>query len=177
MTNAGTPTVVRELAPADARAFQSLRLHGLRECPTAFASSYEEECDLASSVVADRLGPRDGRATFGAFRDEELVGLVGIVREEPRKLAHKAFVWGMYVAPANRRQGVGRLLVAKALSFAQSGLRVRQVSLGVNAGNVAAIALYESMGFKAYGREPCFMLVDGVPQDEVQMVCVLQPAR
>jgi ribosomal protein S18 acetylase RimI-like enzyme len=170
------PTAVRELDPPDARAFQSLRLQGLRECPTAFASSYEEECDLALSVVADRLGPQDGRATFGAFRGAELVGLVGIVREEHRKLAHKAFIWGMYVAPASRRHGVARRLVAKALSVAQSGLRVRQVSLGVNAGNAAALALYESMGFMAYGREPCFMLVDGVPQDEVQMVCVLQPA-
>jgi len=170
------PTVVRALAPPDARAFQSLRLHGLRECPTAFASSYEEECDLALSVVADRLGPRDGRATFGAFRGEELVGLVGIVREEHRKLAHKAFIWGMYVARESRRRGVGRQLVTKALAFAQSGLHVRQVSLGVNAANTAALALYERMGFKPYGREPCFMLVDGIAQDEVQMVCVLQPA-
>jgi ribosomal protein S18 acetylase RimI-like enzyme len=81
----------------------------------------------------------------------------------------------MYVAPGNRRRGVARRLVAKALSFAQSGLRVRQVSLGVNAENAAALALYESMGFAAFGREPCFMLVDGIPQDEVQMVCVLPP--
>lgn len=176
MTSAAGPIVVRGLAPPDASAFQSLRLQGLRECPTAFASSYEEECDLVLSVVADRLGPRDDRATFGAYRREELVGLVGIVREEHRKLAHKAFIWGMYVAPTNRRRGVGRQLVAKALSFAQSGLRVRQVSLGVNAANAAAIALYASMGFEAYGREPCFMLVDGVAQDEVHMVCVLRPA-
>ena len=54
--------------------------------------------------------------------------------------------------------------------------RVRQVSLGVNAENAAAIALYERMGFEPFGREPCFMLVDGIPQDEVQMVCMLQPA-
>jgi ribosomal protein S18 acetylase RimI-like enzyme len=45
----------------------------------------------------------------------------------------------------------------------------------VNAENGPAIALYARMGFKPYGREPAFMLVDGIAQDEVQMVC-MRPA-
>ena len=167
--------VVRKLTPADAMAFQALRLSGLLECPTAFASSYEEESNLALPVVADRLAARADRAVFGVFQGTDLVGLVGLKREELRKLSHKAFLWGMYVAPANRKRGVGRALVAEALAFAQTELRVRQVGLGVNAENVAAIALYEHMGFKAFGREPCFMLVDGIAQDELQMVCVISP--
>ena len=168
--------VVRKLAPADVNAFQSLRLLGLRECPAAFASSYEEECELELPVVADRLAPRNDRAVFGAFQEHELIGLVGIKREELRKLSHKAHVWGMYVAPANRRRGVGRQLVAEALCFALSELHVRQVTLGVNAENRAAIALYACMGFKQFGREPCFMLVDGFAHDEIQMVCMLRAA-
>ena len=169
--------IVRKLTPADANAFQSLRLLGLRECPAAFASSYEEECELELPVVADRLAPRNDRAVFGAFQDHELIGLVGIKREELRKLSHKAHIWGMYVIPASRRRGVGRQLVAEALSFALSELRVRQVSLGVNAENEAAITLYECMGFKSFGREPCFMLVDGFAHDEIRMVSMLHAAR
>ncbi len=172
----GTPIVVRQLAPTDAPAFQSLRLRGLRECPTAFASSYEEECDVALPTIADRLGPRDDRAIFGALQGQVLVGLVGLKREDLRKLSHKAYIWGMYVAPSSRRQGVGRRLVAEALTFARSELRVRQVSLGVNAENNAAMALYEHMGFKPFGREPSFMLVDGIAQDEIQMVCLFKAA-
>ena len=34
---------IRELVPDDAKVFQALRLAALRECPSAFASSYEEE--------------------------------------------------------------------------------------------------------------------------------------
>jgi ribosomal protein S18 acetylase RimI-like enzyme len=167
---------VRKLTPADAETFQSLRLLGLLECPGAFASSYEEECDLELPVLIDRLAPRSDRAVFGAFQTHALVGLVGIKREEPRKLSHKAHLWGMYVAPANRKLGVGRQLIAEALSFASVELGVRQVTLGVNAANEAAIALYSRMGFKSFGREPCFMLVDGVAQDEMQMVCMLHAA-
>lgn len=165
--------VVRKLTPEDAPAFQALRLSGLRECPTAFASSYEEECDRPLSSVADRLAAQDDRAVLGAFVGGNLVGLVGIKREEPRKLAHKARLWGMYVAPANRKQSVGRQLVAEALALARSQLNARQVTLGVNAENGPALALYERMGFKPFGREPAFMLVDGITQDEVQMVCML----
>jgi len=167
---------VRKLTPADATAFQSLRLLGLRECPTAFASSYEEECNIALPSIADRLGPRHDRAIFGAFEEQELIGLVGVKREDLRKLSHKAYIWGMYVAPANRKRGVGRQLIGEALSFALSELHVRQVMLGVNAENGAAIALYEHMGFKSFGREPCFMLVDGIAQDELQMVYMLRAA-
>ena len=166
--------VVRKLTSADATAFQSLRLQGLRECPTAFASSHEEECDIAPPSIVDRLGPRDDRAIFGAFEEEELIGLVGVKRENLRKLAHKAYIWGMYVAPANRRRGVGRQLIAEVLAFALSELHVSLVRLGVNAKNEAAIALYERMGFKAFGREPCFMLVDGIAQDELQMFYMLR---
>ena len=65
--------VVRKLTPADANAFQSLRLLGLQECPAAFASSYEEECGLELPVVAERLALRNDRAMFGAFQEHELV--------------------------------------------------------------------------------------------------------
>ena len=160
---------------ADAAAFQALRLRGLAECPTAFASSYAEECDTPLAAVAERLSPRDDGAVLGAFIMHELVGVVGLQREQARKLSHKAYIWGTYVAPHARRAGVGRALVAHALSYAKEQLQVRRVSLGVNALNLAAIGLYERFGFQQFGFERCFMLVDGEPQDEIQMVCVLEP--
>jgi ribosomal protein S18 acetylase RimI-like enzyme len=93
-----------------------------------------------------------------------------------RKLAHKAFIWGMYVAPTARRAGVARRLVIEAVAFAASNLGATQVNLGVNAKNVAAIALYEGLGFKQYGLECGYMILDGTPQDEMHMVCFLEQA-
>lgn len=47
---------------------------------------------------------------------------------------------------------------------------VRQINLGVNAANFAALAFYESCGFKPFGLERGFMMLDGELHDEVHMV-------
>lgn len=81
---------IRELGRADVAVFQAFRLHALLECPSAFASSYEE----ADAVVAERLAGRPDRCILGAFEASRLVGMVGVQQEALRKLAHKAFIWG-----------------------------------------------------------------------------------
>ena len=116
---------IRSLNEADAGLFQALRLFGLRECPTAFSSSYGEECLLPLEVVAQRIAQSHDGCVFGAFDQSGLVGCIGIHREMKTKLAHKAVIWGMYVDPAHRAKGVGRELMAHVLRFAASmpGLR------------------------------------------------------
>jgi RimJ/RimL family protein N-acetyltransferase len=161
---------LRVLESGDAASFTAIRLAALRECPTAFSSSYEEECDIPLAQAAERIVPNHDRAIFGAFEGETLVGTLGIYRENRRKLKHKAVIWGVYVAPAFRRHGVGRMLLERALAHARSMADLLQVTLGVNTENAAAIALYESAGFEPFGLERGFMRVDGVLHDELHMV-------
>ena len=163
---------IRPLLPTDAPAFQALRLRGLREAPTAFASSYEDECDTPDSDVAERMARNKDGVILGAFEGERLVGVVGLQRERHSKLAHKMLLWGMYVAPEARSSGVARELVEKALRQAFALPGIRQVNLGVNADNAPALALYAAAGFTSFGLERGGMLVDGALQDEVHMVCV-----
>jgi ribosomal protein S18 acetylase RimI-like enzyme len=162
--------LIRRLTPSDAAAFQALRLRGLQESPTAFSSSYEEECDRPLEVVAAKIAPEAGRAVFGAHDGDELVGLIGVGIDGGRKLAHKRIIWGMYVAPSHRGCGIGSHLMQQALEFAATIPGVRQVTLGVNAENTAARRLYESAGFEIYGLEPAALLVDGELHDEMWMI-------
>lgn len=119
---------VRVLTAADAPAFQALRLRALQEWPSAFASSHEEENATPMEVVVEQITAKGDRVVFGAFEEQQLIGVVGLQREQMHKLAHKAFIWGMYVEPRARKQGVGRQLLTHALSFAAAELRVRQVT-------------------------------------------------
>jgi RimJ/RimL family protein N-acetyltransferase len=163
---------LRLLQAADAAEFQALRLRGLAEAPTAFASSHAEEVGTPLQEISRRLQPRADAAQFGAWFEGRLAGVVGLQREGLHKLAHKAFLWGMYVAPEARGQGLGALLLQAALSHAWAVLAVRQVNLGVHAENTGAIRLYQRLGFECFGVERAALQVDGQLQDEWHMVCV-----
>jgi ribosomal protein S18 acetylase RimI-like enzyme len=167
---------LRTLTPQDATSFQALRLRGLQECPEAFASSYEEEANTLREELELRLQPKPDSAIVGAFLDGVLVGLAGVQRESMAKLAHKAFIWGVYVSPEARGWGIGTKVIGHALQYASETLSVRQVNLGVNTKNVAAVALYKKLGFVQYGLERGFLLVAGVLHDEYQMVCHVRSA-
>ncbi|MFL6617720.1 MAG: GNAT family N-acetyltransferase [Povalibacter sp.] len=162
----------RPLNPTDAETYQALRLRGLAEAPTAFISTVEEDSTLSMSVVAERLRHTADSAVFSAWSDGELCGIAGIRREGKLRLRHKAFLWGVYVSPSARGSGAGRTLVTMAMDYGRE-MGVRQINLGVNAKNLAALRLYESVGFHTYGLEKNFMCVEGEWQDELHMVCVL----
>jgi ribosomal protein S18 acetylase RimI-like enzyme len=161
---------IRVLIPEDAGAFQALRLSALCECPSAFASSYGEECDLPISTIAERISPAPCQCLFGAFDQSTLVGCIGVQRATELKRAHKAFIWGMYVSPSHRNRGVARELLTRALEFAGSMRGLRTVTLSVTQGNASAVTLYEQMGFRVFGIEPDAMLIDQKFHDEIHMV-------
>jgi len=161
--------LIRQLDVSDAPLFQSLRLSGLQEAPTSFASSYEEEVGRSGDVVEAQLAKRPDRGIFGAFDGTRLIGIAGLGRENLRKLSHKAFLWGVYVTPDRRGAGVSTLLVAEALAFARSIQEISQINLTVNANNPSAIRLYTSFGFEVFGSEVAAMIVDSEPYDEVHM--------
>ncbi|GAB2819387.1 GNAT family N-acetyltransferase [Comamonas piscis] len=166
---------IRWLTPADAAAFQVLRLAGLRASPSAFGSSYEEEKDRALAVIEARLASSADQGVLGAFAQGQLVGLLGIRRQDALKTRHRMALWGVYVDPGFRGQGIAQSLLAEAVTFARQVPGAVQIHLSVNAANASAIRLYEQAGFKAYGTEPAALMVDGELHDELLMQHRLQP--
>lgn len=143
---------IRQLTPDDAESYQNLRLFALRESPTAFGSSYAEMADRPLEMFAERLGDERNHI-FGAFTDDrQLVGIATLRREQREKIGHKASIFGMYVLPEYRGQGLGRSLLEKLISRA-GDLGVRQVNLSVVSANTPAVLLYESCGFERFGLE------------------------
>ena len=150
---------IRLLNENDVSAYRSLRLDALRDSPTAFRSSYEEEVVAPLEKFASVLREP---AIFGAFTDAgELIGLVGCRREGRAKLAHHALVVGVHVHPDHRRQGIGGALLDHVIQYAQQLGGVRMLKLTVTANNLESIRLSVSRGFKSYGVEPDALCVDG----------------
>jgi RimJ/RimL family protein N-acetyltransferase len=167
--------LVRQLQADDAAAWQALRCQGLQECPTAFASSYEEEQDRNLDQVRALLG-KDTGAVFGGFVDGQLHCVASVHRESMRKMAHKAGVWGVYATPASRDTGLARRVLQAVIDHARNVLGVEFLTLGVNVSNAAALRLYDHLGFIRVGVERGFLKVNGVLHDEVHMQLPLRSA-
>lgn len=167
---------VRPLDRADASAYQSLRLRALRESPASFSASPEDEADRSLDEVAARIASADGSVcVLGIFEHDELAGFLAVIHPLREKLRHRMELAGMYVTPEFRRCGFGRALLTAALVHAQSIAGIRQVTLGVNATNTAARALYRSVGFECFGVEPVALQVGGTFYDEEHYVLRMDP--
>jgi len=84
----------------------------------------------------------------GELRGFVLLGFYQPEESDPR---HVADLLALAVAPAHRRQGVGRRLVRHAIWVARLAGRdadVAEMRLTVADGNVAGLALYHSFGFR-----------------------------
>lgn len=156
---------IRRLSLGDAPAFRALRLRALADHPADFGSDFGEE---AAKPLSHFVGQIADNHIMGAWLGGALAGIVALEFNSKAKEAHRAFLWGVYVAPEGRGRGVAPALLDAALAVALA--RVEQVELGVRAGNAAAEALYRSRGFVEYGREPATYMVDGVAWDSLLMV-------
>jgi RimJ/RimL family protein N-acetyltransferase len=166
--------VVRRLHAGDAAAWQTLRLVGLQQHPTAFASSFDEEKERPMDDVRKMLDGDTG-AIFGGFVDGQLQCVASVHRESMRKMAHKAGMWGVYAAPAARGKGLMRRVMTALIEHARGVLGVEFLTLGVNVANAPALRLYDGLGFIRIGIERGFLKVDGVLHDEVHMHLPLAP--
>jgi ribosomal protein S18 acetylase RimI-like enzyme len=139
-------------------------------------------CDAAEAAIADgggfgwvRKPPRHimeaywkgvllvpDRRVFAARLDGTIAGSAILVRP-PRNNEAQAFaaqLTGMFVAPWARGHGLGRKLVELVEEIAR-GLGVEVLNLDVRDTQAAAIRLFESLGYRRWGRHPAYARVDG----------------
>jgi RimJ/RimL family protein N-acetyltransferase len=88
-------------------------------------------------------------AVFVAECGDEIVGRLSLGRDPHPASRHVADL-GLMVAVSHRRKGIGAALLEQSVSWARS-VGVRKLELHVFPHNEAAIALYESFGFRREG--------------------------
>jgi ribosomal protein S18 acetylase RimI-like enzyme len=166
--------MVRQLRPEDAEAYVAIRRAALMDAPLAFASSPEDDSACSVETVRERLksGPPNS-VIIGAF-DPGLVGTIGLYRDQHIKMAHKVHIWGMYVAPTHRRQGIGLQLLEAAIEHARSLSNVEIVRLSVSSTAPGAERLYERLGFRIWGTEPDSLHYNGQSATEYHMLLELK---
>jgi ribosomal protein S18 acetylase RimI-like enzyme len=166
---------IRSISPKDAAEFWALRFEMLELEPFAYSADLEDHADSSISDQLRRLeGLTGGDCAVGAWFEGELVGAAVLRCEPGRKFSHKANVFSVYVKPHARGQGIARAIMVEVIARARMLPQVTQLNIGVMSTQTAARALYESLGFQAWGCEPRALRIEGVFADETYMVLNLR---
>lgn len=166
----GSNCLLRNGTAADGQ--DMLDLFILTHEETDYLLTYADECTMTAEDEAKFLAEKteDPRGIeMLAERDGRIVGSAGIeVVEDREKLRHRA-AFGISVVRACWGLGIGRALAEACIECAQKA-GYAQMELDVVAENVRAIALYKSLGFVEWGRNPKgFRARDGRWQELVLM--------
>jgi ribosomal protein S18 acetylase RimI-like enzyme len=162
---------IRHLRQEDFQIWKEIRLESVKNHPTSFGGSYEEE-----SLRSDEnwRGFLTSANVFGAFIQEKIVGCLGYYINDGEKAKHRAGVCGMYIRPEARGKGVGKVLLQHVRDHAKER-EVMQLHLTVLTTNYTAINLYLKFGFVIYGTEPRSLKIGDTFYDEYMMVMYITP--
>jgi ribosomal protein S18 acetylase RimI-like enzyme len=161
---------LRPLTASDAEAWWHLRLEALRNDSASFADSAEEHQTKTLDIARERLsGDPAEKFVLGMFEDGKLTATAGFYRYTHLKERHKGHIWGVYVRPESRGQGVARLLMEEIIRRARTIDGIEQILLVASA-HLPARKLYEALGFQAYGIEPQSLKIGTEYVDDVLMI-------
>jgi ribosomal protein S18 acetylase RimI-like enzyme len=166
----------RRLNGNDADNWLQVRLRALQLNPEAFGDSVEETESLNRDELKSRIDFKSDfpqQFVLGAFEQDALVGIHGFRRERRDKSNHKGYIWGMFVAPEARGQGVGKAMLSHLIDDVREIDGIEQVHLWVSTTSPRARSLYTAMGFERVGTEHRAMRFGNRYIDLHQMVLYL----
>lgn len=143
---------IRQVTGSDWALYKKIRLQSLRESPDSFCSTLECESARTDDQWRDRLSATDGSAfalPLISFDEAVVTGIAwGVIHDEKDQHSN---VYQMWISPEYRGQGIAKALLRKIIDWSiDKG--VESVHLGVNTNNEVAIRLYESIGFRVFGK-------------------------
>ena len=150
----GRTCVLRNGTEADGAG--ALAVFVLTHEQTDFLRTYPDECELTAAQEAAELKAKtesDREIEIVAEIDGRIVGCAGIEAVgNCSKMRHRA-AFGVSVDQAFWGLGIGRALTEACIACAKDAGYV-QLELDVVGENTRAIALYQSLGFSEFGRNP-----------------------
>ena len=171
--------VIREAVAGDAKALIAFRQVITNEPdnniiwePGEFNRTVEEEARLA-----DEIGASDNSIMIVAEVDGRLVGLLGCHGGKRLAQRHSAGL-GITLLKEYRGQGIGTILMERAIEWAKGTRVLTRIELEVYPHNARAIHLYEKCGFVVEGVRRNAYVKSGQYKDAVIMALLFgQGAR
>jgi ribosomal protein S18 acetylase RimI-like enzyme len=145
----------RQLQKSDKLAYRNIRLEALKSDPEAYGSSFAEESAKHELEFEKALSSGDPlNIGFGAFKDQNLIAIVCLKKEDRIKTRHRAEITSLFVQEAYRNQYIGNMIMKAILDFAFTHFpELETIRIALIQRNWSARSLYYDLGFKIYGFE------------------------
>ena len=164
----------KKLEPQHVRQYREIRLRSLQLHPEAYGSSYEEEASREKLYIEKCIEERNENTfVVGAFDGDKLIGITTVNRYNLSKIAHRAEIIQVFVAPEYRGKKISTDLLNLAIEETSKIKGIEQLELGVATENRAAIAAYRKAGFTETGKNLRCLKIKDQYIDELLMILVL----
>jgi ribosomal protein S18 acetylase RimI-like enzyme len=141
---------IRRVRPEEWEAHRAIRLRALESDPDAFGATLAEALAEDDAAWQRRVERPSGMAFVAVADDGRFVGMAngGPAMDHPEF----AGVYGMWVAPEARGQGIGGALLDAVEGWAREA-GYDHIGLGVTTTNEPAIRLYAGHGYRDLGQQ------------------------
>lgn len=143
---------IRQLLPEDWEHLRDVRLYALQHDPQYFGSNYAREAAFTPDIWQERLA-NPLSATFGLFKDSELIGITGILtcREDPK--GETALMVMSFIKTEHRGQGYAKLFYEARIAWAKEQPHIKKIVVGHREGNEASRRANQRFGFEHIGQK------------------------
>ena len=142
---------LKVLTKNDWHIYKLLRLQSLSDSPDSFGATFEHESTLTNkewSARLDYVARKINGLLVVALLNGRPIGLIcGAIHAQEDQSGH---IYQMWISPEARGLGIGQQLLTHIISWAKNE-HVKQLSLAVTTTNIAALKLYQSLGFHEEG--------------------------
>jgi GNAT superfamily N-acetyltransferase len=143
---------LRRLESHEAGLHRELRLRALQEAPDSFGETFADVAARPFSYweeLTHSVAESGRHVMFLAYEGSDVLGSIYGLRDQD--CIERGRVGGMWVEPAWRRRGVGRVLLQEVFRWAREH-GFSRLGLWAPAHSPAALALYGRAGFRETGK-------------------------
>lgn len=161
------PITIRAARPSDAAALNAY----VRAIYTEGTGMITRPREFRASTLRQRFwlarkGVNPDETCLLAFEDDTIVGMLECWTDKRQRVRHSTTI-AMSVHAGFRKRGIGKKLLLHFADWVQKHARLERIELHVHADNLAALALYRSIGFVLEGtRRGVIRYEDGTFTDD-----------
>lgn len=142
------------IAPNRWEDYRDLWLEALKETPESFAADYNEQRQVSDHVWKRRLESvlleKEAVMVFAKL-NTKIIGMIGAYFDENPKFKHIATVWGAYVKPDYRNQGIATRMANILFEKISDNPDIKKIKTYSITNGHLAVNVYKNFGFDIIG--------------------------